>query len=91
MGRAQRERPKYLAKKLKAIRRELGYSQSEMLQVVEPRLDKNYRSYISEYESGEREPSLLALLRYAKCVGVTIDTLVDDKVKLPENLIRKSN
>jgi len=38
---------------------------------------------ISGYELGEREPSLIVLLRYARVYGCTMEDLVDDKIKLP--------
>jgi len=37
---------------------------------------------ISRYERDEREPSLFALLAYARIAGVTVDVLIDDKLKL---------
>jgi len=37
---------------------------------------------ISGYELGQREPPLLVLLRYARIAGVSMETLVDDKMKL---------
>lgn len=41
------------------------------------------RSRISAYELGKREPSLLVLLKYAQCVNVSTDILIDDKQDLP--------
>jgi len=38
---------------------------------------------VSEYESGKRVPDLLVLLRYATLAGVSMETLVDDEMKLP--------
>ncbi len=38
---------------------------------------------ISRYERDEREPSLFALLAYARIAGVAVDVLIDDKAKLP--------
>ncbi|HEX7723581.1 MAG TPA: helix-turn-helix transcriptional regulator [Pyrinomonadaceae bacterium] len=37
---------------------------------------------VSRYERDEREPSLFALLAYARIAGVTVDDLIDDKVRL---------
>jgi transcriptional regulator with XRE-family HTH domain len=37
---------------------------------------------ISRYERGEREPSLFALLAYARIAGVAVDVLIDDKMNL---------
>jgi transcriptional regulator with XRE-family HTH domain len=38
---------------------------------------------ISRYESGQREPSLLVLLEYARLARVSTDVLIDDRLKLP--------
>jgi len=37
---------------------------------------------ISAYERGTREPDLITLLAYARIASVTVDDLIDDKVKL---------
>lgn len=37
---------------------------------------------ISGYEKNLREPPLMVLLRYARIAGVTMETLVDDRMKL---------
>ena len=37
---------------------------------------------ISEYESGAKEPNLLALLRYSEAARVHMETLVDDRMSL---------
>jgi len=41
---------------------------------------------ISAYELGNREPSLLVLLNYARVAGVYVDVLVDDELDLPGKL-----
>ncbi len=74
--------PQNLAKKLLQIREFLNLSQTEMLK----RLgfdDRLYRSNISQYERGEREPPLLVILSYAKVAGITVEILIDDEVELP--------
>ena len=81
MGRIQRERPKHLAKKLRQIRLNLGLSQNEMLNEL-GLLNKVYRSAVSGYELGTREPSLPILLRYARLAGISTDVLIDDRLKL---------
>ncbi|MGH9958686.1 MAG: helix-turn-helix transcriptional regulator [Pyrinomonadaceae bacterium] len=78
MGRKRRTRPKKLAGKLKAIRLDLGLTQEELAK----RLDTDSGS-ISRYELGKREPSLLELLEYSRIAKVSLETLVDDKSKLP--------
>jgi transcriptional regulator with XRE-family HTH domain len=74
--------PQNLASKLLQIREFLNLSQTEMLKKLgfEERL---YRSNISQYERGDREPPLLVLLNYAKVAGVTLEALIDDEAKLP--------
>lgn len=74
--------PQNLASKLLRIRESLNLSQTEMLKRLgfEERL---YRSNISQYERGEREPPLLVLLSYAKVSGVTVEILIDDEAEFP--------
>jgi len=76
--------PRNLANKLLKIREFLNLSQTEMLKKLgfDERL---YRSNISQYERGEREPPLLVLLSYAKVSGVTLEMLIDDEAELPFN------
>jgi len=84
MGSA-RERPERLAEKLLQIRTALGLSQSEMLN----RLglgESGYRHYVSQFETGRREPSLLILLQYARVANVYVEVLIDDALDLPDKL-----
>lgn len=85
MGQAAREKPKRLSEKLLQIRERLGLSQNETVRHL-GLTGKISRAKISEYERGEREPTLLILLEYARAAGVCIDVLVDDKVDLPKKL-----
>jgi transcriptional regulator with XRE-family HTH domain len=90
MGRAARERPRRLAEKLLQIRLALDLSQDGM--VVRLGLDeKIFRSSVSGYELGTREPSLPILLKYARCVGISTDVLIDDELDLPNKLLKGSN
>ena len=85
MGKASRDRPKRLGKKLLTTREALGLSQSEIaVQMGIKR--KGYRSSISEFESGKREPPLPVLLAYAEVAGVYVDVLINDNLDLPEKL-----
>jgi len=81
MGKPPREKPKRLARKLLAIREQLGVSQTEMAKLLN--LKKTY-TVISSYERGTGEPNLLTLLRYARLARVSMDVLVDDKLDLPK-------
>jgi len=79
MGRASRPKPKFLASKLKKIRESLNLSQTEMLiKLGYPVEKKDFRSVISAYELGKREPNLIDLLKYAKIARVYVENLIDD-------------
>ena len=85
MGRMPRPKPARLAEKLLRIRQALGLSQNGML----TRLgldEKLFRSAISGYELGTREPPLPVLLEYARAAGVWLDVLIDDELNMPERL-----
>src|SRR5437764_6150689 len=76
-----------LAAKLRTIRTGLGMSQNEILK----RLGFNehlFRSNISQYERGDRVPSPLVLLEYARLAKVDLAVLIDDDLDLPEKLPR---
>jgi transcriptional regulator with XRE-family HTH domain len=89
MARGAREKPRRLAEKLLHIRTSLGISQSEMLRRlgVDDRMDY---SRISEFESGKGEPSLPLLLQYARVAGVSMESLADDNMDLPDALPSKA-
>jgi transcriptional regulator with XRE-family HTH domain len=82
MGRSSRPKPVRLAEKLLQIRSALGLSQDQMLERL-GYADTLFRSSISGYELGKREPPLPVLLSYAHVAGVWVDVLVDDEVDLP--------
>ena len=81
MGKASREKPKRLPRKLLLIRKRLGISQSEMAKAL--KLKAAYTA-VSGYELGTREPSLIVVLRYARLAGISTDVLLDDKLNLPD-------
>lgn len=87
MGSASRQSPKFLALKLKKIRKTMGgdLSQEEMVS----RLgfsDEIDRTYISKYEAGVLEPPLKILLRYAELAGLYLEVLADDTLDIPDEL-----
>lgn len=88
MGRAARLRANRLPEKLRAIREALELSQNGLIRRMGLE-NFIYQSNISGYESGEREPPLPLLLKYAQLAGVCLDSLVDDKVDLPRRLPSK--
>ncbi|HVF67125.1 MAG TPA: helix-turn-helix transcriptional regulator [Pyrinomonadaceae bacterium] len=74
-----------LADKLLQIRTALGVSQGDMLSRIGMG-ESGYRHYISHFETGKREPSLLILLQYARLANVYVEVLIDDELDLPVNL-----
>ncbi len=84
MGSA-RPKPKHLAEKLRQIRLALGLSQTEMLKRLGLEEEMKY-ARISEYETGQREPSLLTLLEYSRVAGIHMEVLADDELDLPARL-----
>ena len=80
-GRHRYYRPEDI-EKLKQIRENLNLSQNDILDRLGYK-DRFFRSNISQYERGEREPSLLVLLAYARLAEVTVDELIDDDLDLP--------
>jgi transcriptional regulator with XRE-family HTH domain len=81
---ARRPVPKKLAKKLALIRTRLGLSQTELVKALKYKDTPLYASQISNFEQGKREPPLMVLLAYARLADVTMECLVDDRVKLPD-------
>ena len=88
MGRVSREKPKRLAEKLLQIRVDLGLSQNQMLERLQLD-DKVFRSAVSGYELGTREPILPILLKYARIAAVSTDVLIDDELNLTKKIPKK--
>jgi transcriptional regulator with XRE-family HTH domain len=55
-----------------------------MARLVRHKRARVYRSHISEFENGKREPSLLVLLQCARAAGVPVDVLIDDDLDVKE-------
>ncbi len=89
MGSRPRPKPERLAEKLLQIRLALDLSQDGMLARLELG-ESHFRSAVSGYELGTREPPLPVLLKYARLAGVCLDVLVDDELDLPEKLPAKA-
>ena len=81
MGRSRRNKPRRLSEKLLAVRKRLKMSQTEMANALN--LQVHY-SAISNFELGTREPDLLVVLHYARLADVTVETLIDDDLNLPD-------
>jgi hypothetical protein len=39
---------------------------------------------VSSYELGTGEPDLLTILRYARLAGISVESIIDDKLSLPK-------
>jgi transcriptional regulator with XRE-family HTH domain len=83
MGRSYRSRPRKLGAKLKAVRTQLGLTQTEMVKVLAVKDEPLRASSISGYELSQREPPLLVLLKYARLAHCTMEDLVDDTINWP--------
>ncbi len=87
MGRSSRPRPAKLAEKLKQIRLSLNLSQTEILiKLGYPPDMKEFRSVISAYELGKREPTLIDLLKYARLAKILVEELIDDDLEMPKTI-----
>jgi transcriptional regulator with XRE-family HTH domain len=81
MGRSRRNKPRRLGEKLLALRKRLQMSQTEMARALDLKV---HYSAVSNFELDTREPDLLIVLRYARLAGISMETLVDDELDLPE-------
>jgi len=87
MGSARRWKPERLSEKLLAIREGLGLSQGGLVKAMA--LGERVKPKdVSRFETGDREPSLPVLLRYARLAGTSTDVLIDDELDLPKKLTR---
>ena len=78
----RRAMPKKLGKKMKQIRERLGMSQREIVKALNYKDTPLRASQISQYEQGQREPTMMLVLAYARLAKVPMECLVDDKMKL---------
>jgi transcriptional regulator with XRE-family HTH domain len=90
MGVTRRMRCKHLPTKLRQIRDALDLSQRELLRRLGFQ-DHFERQNVSSWERpsddpDNTEPPLPVLLAYAREVGVRVEVLIDDKLKLPKEL-----
>ena|SRR5689334_21920384 len=87
MGRGIRTQPKRLKDKLKAIRSQMGITQQEMVNLLRSYAPNEFvdSGYVSQFENGKREPTLLVLLAYSKLTRLSINVLVDDELDLPKS------
>ncbi len=85
MGSRALPKPARLSEKLLQIRLALDLSQDGMLRHLGLN-ESHFRSAISGYELGTREPPLQVLLAYARSANVYVDALIDDDLDLLEKL-----
>lgn len=78
----RRAMPKKLGKKLRQIRENLGMSQREIVTALNYKDTPLRASQISQYENGQREPTMMLVLAYARLAEVPMEVLVDDKLRL---------
>src|ERR671916_480475 len=88
MGRTSRRKPARLGRKLLCIRQALGLSQNQLIRWLG--FKELVQGTISAFESGGREPSLLVLLEYARVANVSVESLIDDELDLPDELPAKA-
>ncbi len=79
----RRAMPKKLGKKMRQIRENLGMSQRQIVEALNYKDTPLRASQISQYENGQREPTMMLVLAYARLAGISTDVLIDDKLKLP--------
>lgn len=87
MGIASLLKPVHLAEKLLQIRMSFSLSQNEMIGRL-GLADELIREELSAFERGLRQPPLVVLLRYARCVGISTDVLIDDEMDLPARILK---
>ena len=72
---------KNLPKKLIAVRRKLGLTQTQMAKRIGLGVSP---AHVEEFERGFTEPDLNILLVYSEIAGVHMERLVNDNLELPE-------
>ena len=77
MARYRRQSPKKLGSKMREVRSRLGMTQEEVARHL-----GTDSGAISRYERGLREPSLLEILAFSRMSRVSVEVLIDDKMKL---------
>ena len=77
-----------LGEKLRTIRLSLDLTQAQLLSFIRPDIDSDrLRAFVSQWESGRREPARRWLIRYADIASINLDTLIRDDRKLPGRII----
>lgn len=82
MGRAKKKTPQRLGEKLKAIRDSFNFSFTQMANALSDEEIIVLRTDVNRFEKENREPSALILLRYARLMKVSVESLIDDNLEL---------
>ena len=80
----KKDNPQRVGVKLRAIRRRLNCSQTEIMKLVTPHTADNLRATISQWERGTKYPTLTTVLKYARLARVPCEVLLDDRLDLPD-------
>lgn len=75
--------PKKLGKNLRKIREDFGNEPRQIVDMLNYKDTPLRASQISQYETGQREPTMMLVLAYARLAGISTDVLIDDKMRLP--------
>jgi transcriptional regulator with XRE-family HTH domain len=78
-------KPNRLPEKLRQIRERLGLSQNGLIRRMGFE-EVLVQASISGYESGTREPPLPVLLGYSQVSRVSVNSIIDDGMDIPERL-----
>ena len=78
----RRAMPKKLGKKMRQIRESLGMSQRQIVDALNYKDTPLRASQISQYENGQREPTMMLVLAYARLAKVSVESLIDDKMRI---------
>lgn len=86
MGTSRRPRPARLAEKLRQIRASLKLTQAEIFERLGDTGTRLYVGHIDDYEKDRRVPTLQVVLAYARAAGISMETIVDDTLDLPNRI-----
>jgi transcriptional regulator with XRE-family HTH domain len=78
-----RKKPARLGEKLAQVRHGQNVSLAEMAELLSDAEVVVRRQDVFRFERGERDPSLIILLKYARLIGVPLEVFADDKLTLP--------
>lgn len=84
MARTKLRKP-ILAQKLRYIREAMQLSQNQMINKM-GLAGQLLREEISDFERNKRIPPLEVILQYSRVANITVESLIDDDLELPEEL-----